>query len=235
MKSTAEDQKVYKDQIPGGKADEMQPTQFDPLQLSKGLKIEMEHTDNPWLALEIAMDHLFENPKYYDYLEEMEKQAGIATAIVKKCTQDDAKPGRPWCIYKHEKSTKDQPKGWPKTYESKEDADKALKMMHVFGDTMITKAELKMVLSSLGVNITADETVSVKELQQALAKESKKSLRPPKKWWNKMEKEIKQANPSYSEEKVAQTIGDIWYNKLSDAKRKEIREREGKEYGPAED
>lgn len=64
-------------------------------------------------------------------------------------------------------------------------------------------------------------------------RESDPSLRPPKKWYQEMEKEIKQGNPSYSEEQVDATIGDIWYHNLSDAKREEIREREGKHYGPA--
>jgi hypothetical protein len=32
----------------------------------------MEHTNDPKIALEIAMDHLMENPNYYDYLEQME-------------------------------------------------------------------------------------------------------------------------------------------------------------------
>lgn len=42
-------------------------------QLSKGLKVESEHTDNKNLAYEIVMDHLMEMPYYYDKLEKMEK------------------------------------------------------------------------------------------------------------------------------------------------------------------
>ena len=42
--------------------------------LVKGLKVELEHTDNALIALEIAIDHLVENKKYYDYLEKMEKE-----------------------------------------------------------------------------------------------------------------------------------------------------------------
>lgn len=63
-------------------------------------------------------------------------------------------------------------------------------------------------------------------------KESDPSLKPPKKWWNKMEKEVKEGNPSYSAEQVDKTIGKIWAD-LSEEKKKEIREREGKTYGPA--
>jgi hypothetical protein len=57
------------------------------------------------------------------------------------------------------------------------------------------------------------------------------SLRPPKKWWEKMHKEVKEKNPGYSEEQIDSTIGNIWYHELSEAKKKEIREHEGKHYG----
>ncbi len=42
-------------------------------QIKIGLKIEAEHTTNPNIAREIAMDHLWEDPHYYDKLEDMEK------------------------------------------------------------------------------------------------------------------------------------------------------------------
>jgi hypothetical protein len=42
-------------------------------QLSKGVKVEMEHTDDKKVAREIAKDHLMEDPNYYDELEKMEK------------------------------------------------------------------------------------------------------------------------------------------------------------------
>ena len=35
----------------------------------------MEHTDDPDLAREIAMDHLTEDPDYYTKLEKVEKHA----------------------------------------------------------------------------------------------------------------------------------------------------------------
>ncbi len=41
-------------------------------QLSKGIKVEMEHTDNKQTAKEIAMDHLYEDPKYYTKLKKIE-------------------------------------------------------------------------------------------------------------------------------------------------------------------
>jgi hypothetical protein len=41
-------------------------------QFNKGVKVEMEHTDNKQIAKEIAMDHISEDPKYYDKLSKME-------------------------------------------------------------------------------------------------------------------------------------------------------------------
>jgi len=50
-------------------------------QLMNGIKVEMEHADNPEIARKIALDHLHENINYYEYLEkmeaEMERQAQI--------------------------------------------------------------------------------------------------------------------------------------------------------------
>ena len=43
-------------------------------QLNKGVKVEMEHTNDKKRANEIAMDHLFEDPKYYDKLEKIESK-----------------------------------------------------------------------------------------------------------------------------------------------------------------
>lgn len=50
-------------------------------QFIKGVKIEMEHTSNKSLASEIALDHLFEDPKYYDKLKKIEtKEATDASS-----------------------------------------------------------------------------------------------------------------------------------------------------------
>ena len=41
-------------------------------QVDKGTKVEMEHTNDPEAARETAMDHVFEDPNYYDKLAKME-------------------------------------------------------------------------------------------------------------------------------------------------------------------
>ena len=45
-------------------------------QLEKGIKVEMEHTKDKTKAREIAMDHLWEHPNYYDKLEKIEGKEG---------------------------------------------------------------------------------------------------------------------------------------------------------------
>jgi len=44
------------------------------IQLSKGIKVELEHVDDLAVAREIALDHLNEFPDYYDRLEKVEKK-----------------------------------------------------------------------------------------------------------------------------------------------------------------
>jgi len=61
------------DKIPGGKGDKAKPEDFDPEQVAMGIKVEMEHTNDPKIALEIAMDHLTEDPHYYTKLKKVEQ------------------------------------------------------------------------------------------------------------------------------------------------------------------
>lgn len=62
-----------KDVLHGGKGDYKPDSDFDPIELKKGVEHEFEHTGNKIMAKEIAKDHLSEDPKYYTNL----KKAGI--------------------------------------------------------------------------------------------------------------------------------------------------------------
>ena len=64
--------KKWKDHIPGGRADEKTPDDFEKSQIEKGKGVEYEHTNNPDIAKEISMDHLEEYSEYYTALENME-------------------------------------------------------------------------------------------------------------------------------------------------------------------
>jgi hypothetical protein len=57
--------------LPNGKAKGRRVTDFDPAQLKRGSKVEREHTSNPKVAQRIAMDHLVEDPRYYQKLAKM--------------------------------------------------------------------------------------------------------------------------------------------------------------------
>ncbi|MFA5366472.1 MAG: DUF5661 family protein [Dehalococcoidia bacterium] len=71
----ATDKEAAGEQIPGGKAEGKSPLEFNLDQLAMGVDVEMEHTDDPMKAFEIAMDHLAEFPDYYTRLKQMEDQA----------------------------------------------------------------------------------------------------------------------------------------------------------------
>lgn len=49
-------------------------------QLNKGIKVEMEHTDDKNMAKEIAMDHLWEDPNYYDKLKKVEAKEATGSS-----------------------------------------------------------------------------------------------------------------------------------------------------------
>jgi hypothetical protein len=71
--------------LPGGTGDNTTTDKIDPAQLSIGVQVEMEHTNDPEIAKEIAMDHLTEDPEYYTKLVNAglakEFQAGTGSGI----------------------------------------------------------------------------------------------------------------------------------------------------------
>lgn len=89
--------KYSKDMIPGGLGDKDPDSAFDKKELAKGIKHEMEHTENPALAKELTKDHIkpihpteSENtnpkddriPNYYEMLDKMESlSAGKSTKM----------------------------------------------------------------------------------------------------------------------------------------------------------
>lgn len=65
-----------------------------------------------------------------------------------------------------------------------------------------------------------------------MPKDTERSTRPPKEWWNKTMKEVKKTSKyeGYGEERLSSIVGGIWAD-LSEDKKREIRNRYGKEYG----
>lgn len=68
------------DRLRGGRADFRDTSEFDPDELARGIEHEMEHTDDPRIAREIASDHLAEDGAYYTHLEAMERGAFSSNA-----------------------------------------------------------------------------------------------------------------------------------------------------------
>ena len=58
----------WTDKLSGGLADKKKPEDFDQQALLKGMQVEIEHTNDIMTAMEISMDHLSEDPHYYDKL-----------------------------------------------------------------------------------------------------------------------------------------------------------------------
>lgn len=56
-------------------------SKVDPSELKKGIKTEMEHTNDPKKAKQIALDHLSEDPHYYSKLTKAGLEEGIAGEI----------------------------------------------------------------------------------------------------------------------------------------------------------
>ena len=65
IEQIAQDKEEAGEMIPGGKGEGKSPLEFDPEQILMGMRVEMEHTDDPMVALEITLDHLTEDPEYY--------------------------------------------------------------------------------------------------------------------------------------------------------------------------
>jgi hypothetical protein len=83
---------VNEDEIPGGLADGMtlkdlakhHDTTIDELidKVSDGINVEMEHTSSIPIALEIALDHIYEDLDYYNKLEKIEAKEATTSASV---------------------------------------------------------------------------------------------------------------------------------------------------------
>lgn len=56
-------------------------------QFEKGVKVEMEHTEDKEKAKEIAMDHIFEDPNYYTKLKKMETKESKDLKLSKNDTE----------------------------------------------------------------------------------------------------------------------------------------------------
>lgn len=68
---------TIKDRVKGGDGCHSSLDKFDPKEVAMGLRVELEHSDDPEVALDIVRDHLSVYPKYYTRL----KKAGLADEL----------------------------------------------------------------------------------------------------------------------------------------------------------
>lgn len=72
-----------------GKTKKTPDEKFNQKELKKGIEVEMEHTNDPYIAKLIAKDHLAELPDYYTRLVKMEKEAGLNESEEEKDDKND--------------------------------------------------------------------------------------------------------------------------------------------------
>lgn len=142
----------YEDSIDGGLADDAMPSDFDPEQIAKGIKIEMEHTDDPHKALEIAMDHLTEISDYYDRLENMEAEA----------KQDDAEAP--------EDSLLNPSKHWVDDYSPKNVDENSINYPHPLADPEAGEEEWEEAEKAKSGQFNDNELESLKKEAQQISK-----------------------------------------------------------------
>jgi hypothetical protein len=75
IEQLAQDKEETGEMLQGGKGDGKSPLEFDPDQVLKGMEVEIEHSDNPMISLEIVLDHLTEDPEYYTVKDTPEDSA----------------------------------------------------------------------------------------------------------------------------------------------------------------
>ena len=84
-----QDKKDTGEVLHGGIGDGKLPEDFDKEQVLLGMTVEMEHSDNPMIALEIVLDHLTEDPEYYTTSENPESSAQYNASMKAKSFGND--------------------------------------------------------------------------------------------------------------------------------------------------
>lgn len=73
-----------KDRVKGGDGQRTSLDTLDPKELAMGLRVELEHSDDPEVALDIARDHLSVYPNYYTRLKKAKLADELEESLRKK-------------------------------------------------------------------------------------------------------------------------------------------------------
>ena len=93
-------------------------------------------------------------------------------------------------------------------------------------DKDLTKMEFDFIFDDKIVSdkVTPEALVNFKKLLETM-KTKTSAQRPPKEWWDETTKDLAKKNPSYNEKKVDETAGSIWYHKMDEPTRQQMRRR----------
>ena len=104
------------EKLVGGKGDNRPDSDFCPVQLKAGIKVEMEHTSDRAKAKEIVKDHLTESKDYYQHLDKMEdkmkdteKSLGRANDLIKSIRETIPAPAEEYDIVTPEPAPEPEP------------------------------------------------------------------------------------------------------------------------------
>lgn len=163
------------EKLVGGKGDNRPDSDFCPVQLKAGIKVEMEHTSDRAKAKEIVKDHLTESKDYYEHLDKMEdkmkdteKSLGRANDLIKSLRES---------IPTREPAPVVEPE--PETISVLSDLAKALKALAVIGLSRRARMDAAYTVGvgrgKEATNPFATEDLSGEELNIGVTKEQ---LRP---------------------------------------------------------
>ena len=148
-----------------GKGKDLHPNTIHPGELRMGIRVEMEHTDDPEKAKKIALDHLAENPYYYTAL----KLSGIESPTKLKEKPVKEKKAKKDTVELVDKANQMQKVKMPKTEEKKKLKEVEEAQMR-FKDLPADPEKYKIVRDSKGYIIKATNADGVEFQKGDVAK-----------------------------------------------------------------
>jgi hypothetical protein len=109
--------------------------------------------------------------------------------------------------------TKDLLKKYVENKMDEEELENKLKYIDDYNQVFNEREKLRKMESSMDKKII---------IAKVMEKISKAMPKPPKKWWDSTLKDVMKSNPDYTKEIAQKVVGDIWFNQLTNYRRKKI-------------